>query len=152
MSAPKGNKFALGNTGGRPPKYETVEELEAKIQEYFDSCQPEQFGDTVILNNPTVTGLALFLGFAQRKSLLDYKEREEFCNTIKRAISCVENAYEQRLSANNPTGAIFALKNLGWVDKQEIDQTNRGGVDIRVVYEDDNKTETPPSGTETGTE
>lgn len=123
MAAPKANKFALGNTGGRPPYFATVADLEAKIQDYFDSCQPEMFGDQIIYNPPTVTGLALYLGFAQRKSLLDYKEREEFCNTIKRAISCVENAYEQRLSANNPTGAIFALKNMGWVDKQEVENT-----------------------------
>lgn len=123
MAAPKGNKFALGNTGGRPPYFKNVADLEQRIQEYFNSCVPEMFGDQVILNAPTVTGLALYLGFAQRKSLLDYKENQEFCNTIKRAISCVENAYEQRLSANNPTGAIFALKNMGWVDKQEVEQT-----------------------------
>lgn len=151
MAAPKGNKFALGNLGGRPPIFESVEQLEQKINEYFDSCQPESFGDQVILNPPTVTGLALFLGFAQRKSLLDYKAKEEFCNTIKRAISCVENGYEQRLSSTTPTGAIFALKNMGWQDKQEIDQINRGEQTIRVIYDDD-KTETPPSDSATDTE
>ncbi len=135
MAAPIGNLFALGGNGGRPPLFETVEQIEKKIQEYLDSCQPYMIGDKVILNPPTVTGLALFLGFAQRKSLLDYKGKDEFCNTIKRAVTCIEAAYEQRLSENNPTGAIFALKNMGWSDKQEIDQTNKGEIEIRVVRE-----------------
>lgn len=134
MAAPIGNRFALGNTGGRPPMFETVEQLEERITEYFDLLNSQDSDGDFISTPPTVTGLALFLGFAQRKSLLDYKNKEEFCNTIKRAISCVELAYEQRLSANNPAGAIFALKNLGWVDKQEIDQTNKGDMEIRVVY------------------
>ncbi len=29
--------------------------------------------------------------------------------------------YEKRLLDKNPTGAIFALKNFGWTDKQQVD-------------------------------
>jgi len=29
----------------------------------------------------------------------------------------IENMYEQRLQTNAPTGAIFALKNMGWEDR-----------------------------------
>lgn len=38
MAAPKGNKFAIGNDGGRPLKFKTVEELQEKIDKYFESC------------------------------------------------------------------------------------------------------------------
>ncbi len=34
----------------------------------------------------------------------------------------IENIYEQMLFTRNPAGPIFALKNFGWRDKQEIEQ------------------------------
>lgn len=109
MAAAKGNKYALGNKGGAPPLYKTPEELQSKIDEYFNQ-------DAVKI---TICGLALFLGFAERKSLLDYEKKEEFVNTIKRAKLRVEASYEEMLHRPACTGAIFALKNLGWVDKVE---------------------------------
>ena len=45
--------------------------------------------------------------------------------------------------AKNPTGHIFALKNLGWSDKQEIDHTS-GGEKIeptKIVFGNGNKAE-----------
>jgi hypothetical protein len=71
---------------------------------------------------PTITGLALHLGFASRQSFYDYEERGEYSYIIKNARLRVEKGYELRLHRNNPTGSIFALKNMGWSDKQEIDQ------------------------------
>ena len=62
---------------GRPLKYETVEKLEEAISDYFAS-NPEK---------PTITGLALELGFTSRQSLYDYKERQEFSYTIKKAFT-----------------------------------------------------------------
>ena len=35
MAAAKGNKYALGNSGGRPPKYNSPEELEDKCIKYI---------------------------------------------------------------------------------------------------------------------
>ena len=70
MPAPKGNTYALGNNGGRPPIYETPQELEEKINEYFDSL-----GEN---DKPTITGLCLYCGFACRDSFYDYQKNEEF--------------------------------------------------------------------------
>ena len=42
MAAPVGNKYALGNNGGRPRIYNTPEELEKKIQDYFNHCDQEE--------------------------------------------------------------------------------------------------------------
>ena len=111
--------------GGRPPKYKTPEELEAKIDEYFESGIPVKVkvvgNTTVEVPVPTITGLALYLGFADRYSMYDYEKKEEFSHSIKKARAFIEKHYEELLQSNNVTGAIFALKNFGWKDKQEIE-------------------------------
>lgn len=114
MSAAKGNKYALGcTTNGRPAKFKTEEELQNKIIEFFDYCKEEK-------EKPTITGLTLYLGFESRSSLDDYcKRKQVFSYIIKRAKLAVENSYE----LHGETIDIFALKNMGWKDKQEIDQT-----------------------------
>jgi hypothetical protein len=127
MAAPKGNKYAVGNpNSGRPLNFKTPKELEKKINAYFKSLKPKRVGRDLIPTYPTVCGLALYLGFAQRKSLLDYKERKVFCNIIKKAVTFIEEHYEQRLNTQGCTGAIFALKNMGWADKIETDITTKG--------------------------
>jgi len=98
----------------RPPKYATAEELDAKITEYFSDPKKNSYKET-----PTITDLVLFLGFADRHSFYAYEAKAEFSNTIKKARNMIEREYETRLSGANCTGSIFALKNFGWVDKQE---------------------------------
>lgn len=101
---------------GRPLKYETAEELQVKIDEYIDICSD--------IDNPkplTYTGLAYHLGFASRQSIWEYSKRtDELSLPIKRAMLRIEQSYEEALHGNSPTGSIFALKNRGWRDKQEI--------------------------------
>ena len=118
MAAPEGNKYAEGNNGGRPPKFETPELLEAACKEYISANG----------NNLTITGLALYLGFDSRQSLYDYEKKEEFSFIIKEARLNVENSYEKSLRTVSVTGAIFALKNMGWKDKQEVEQS--GGLSM----------------------
>jgi hypothetical protein len=115
MAAPKRNLFALGNNGGRPPKYKTPEELFERCVKYFESSI--ELGEKI-----TITGLALFLGFASRNTLYEYEKKEEFKYIIKNAMLVVENSYER----NGTNFDIFALKNMGWSDKQEIDHTTKG--------------------------
>lgn len=113
MGAPKGNKFALGNNGGRPPVFESPEKLEEKCLEYFQHCIKEE-------EKPTITGLTLFVGFSSRSSWDDYEKKKEYSYIVKRAKLTVENSYEQSAT----TFDMFALKNMGWKDKQEIDNTH----------------------------
>lgn len=126
--------------GGRPPIYDNVEQLQYKIDEYFEYIQgdyneveDEETGGMKRIYErypepATITGLCLFLGFESRQSFYDYSKQSQFSYTIKKARLRVEFEYEKSLS--NPrvptTGAIFALKNLGWSDKQEIDHTTNG--------------------------
>jgi len=108
--------------------FKTPEELQKKIQKYFDKGVREK--EVIITNKrslfvsvPTITGLALYCGFADRYSFYEYEKKPEFTYTIKRAKATIERHYEQLLQGNNPTGAIFALKNFGWSDKQELEHT-----------------------------
>ncbi len=128
MSAKSGNKYAIGNNGGRPRIYINVQQLKNKIDEYFrfikgESRITKSRGTDIIVwdRNPepaTITGLVLFLGFSSRSSLDYYEKNEEFSYIIKKARTLVEHEYEKRLYCDKPTGAIFALKNMGWRDKQ----------------------------------
>lgn len=115
MAAPKENKFALGNSGGRPPIYDNPEEAHEKCNEYFLYCIDKE-------EKPTITGLALYLGFSSRSTLNEYAKKEEFSYIIKRAMLVVENSYENSAT----TFDMFALKNMGWKDKTETDITTKG--------------------------
>jgi hypothetical protein len=75
---------------------------------------------------PTITGLALALGFNSRTSLLNYEDKEEFLNTITRAKARVEKYAESRLfDKDGANGAKFSLANnfRNWKEKQEVEVT-----------------------------
>ena len=90
-------------------KYRTPTELQKAIDNYFDKE-----------DKPTICGLALALGFTSRQTLLNYEERPDFVDIVKRAKMFVEASYEAALRGQYSSGAIFALKNFGWTDKQEV--------------------------------
>lgn len=113
---------------GRPRKYETPELLDAAVDAYFNHCSNPENAEPI-----TWTGMCLFLGFYGRAELDNYLEYEGFSNSVKRAKSLVEFAYEKRLVlSDKPTGPIFALKNFGWKDthQTEISGPNGGKVEI----------------------
>ena len=77
----------VGMPMGKPPMYKTVDEIEEKIEKYFKDCKGypltdskgkqmfNKFGSPVFIDvhPPTVTGLALALGFTSRQALLNYR-------------------------------------------------------------------------------
>lgn len=95
------------------PFFETPEEMQAKIDQYFNEIADSE-------GNITITGLVLYLGFCSRQSFYDYENKEDFSYTVKRARTMIEQSYENKLHGTTPTGPIFALKNLGWQDTQAI--------------------------------
>ena len=103
--------------GGRPPKYKAKEEMQKKINKYFEECDYK--------NEPyTVTGLAMALDMS-RQALVNYEGKDEFVDTIKKAKMKVEEYLERRLIRDSSvTGIIFNLKNnYDWRDKQEIEHS-----------------------------
>jgi hypothetical protein len=119
---------------GRPPIYTTPEELQEKIDDYFKNGVESKpvvvgkgDGKTVIdIPVPTITGLCLYCGFESRQSFYDYEKREQFSYIIKKARLFIEKHYEELLQVGNTTGAIFALKNMGWIDRVNQDVTTNG--------------------------
>jgi hypothetical protein len=83
---------------------------------------------------PTVAGLAYFLGYADRRSIYDLKDNDEFSHTIKRAMLRIERFHEQNLSLRDkPTGDIFWMKNHGWTDRQEITGRDGDPLVVRIL-------------------
>jgi len=75
----------------------------------------------------SITGLAVALN-TSRQTLLNYQERPEFFDTIKKAKDICEQYIEDgMLSGEIPAvpGIFNAKNNYGWADKQEIDNTHR---------------------------
>jgi hypothetical protein len=118
---------------GRPPMYETVEELEKSIDGYFNSLKIyDKDGLPIGDKTPTTSGLALALGYCDRQSLYDQKDRShEFSCVIKKAITYIEDFHERNIvEGRQPTGSIFWLKNHKWTDKQELEHSGEIGVTI----------------------
>ena len=79
------------NRGGRPRKFKSVEELEQRIQDYFDNLptRTTKVGGVMMqVPCPTITGLALHLGFNDRSSFYNYGDDEQFSYLIKKAKTC----------------------------------------------------------------
>ncbi len=114
------------HAGGRPPIFIDPLIYGAKCDEYFDWCTTQK-------KRPTITGLALFLGFADKSTLYEYRDKPEFSYPTKRSILRIEEEYEQGLTENSVAGRIFALKNMGWKDKVETGFTDNDGKDVSPV-------------------
>jgi len=89
------------------------------------------------LNPPTISGLALHLGFVNRASMYDYEQRGEFSDTIKKARTRCEQWIEKNgiEGKTPPAMAIFALKNYGWTDKPEKQETDDTGSDLSILQQ-----------------
>lgn len=132
------------NPVGAPPKYRSVKAMQEKIDAYFEACKgkPLLYDNGKPMRNkngyiiyddkkpPTVTGLALALGFTSRQALLNYQNKPEFVDTITRAKARCEQYAEERLyDKDGSGGAQFSLRaNFGWDDKTK--QESAGTVNI----------------------
>ena len=76
---------------GRPPKYKTAEELQEKIDEYFEYIKNES-------ERAKITSLCLFLGFCSRDSFYKYGDKDQFRYTIKKAHMRIEESYENLIT------------------------------------------------------
>lgn len=104
---------------GRPLAFKDEEELEEKINEYFETCEEK--------GRPySMSRLAVALGVT-RRTLINYGNREKYYNAIERAKALVEAYTEENLLMGriNTPGGIFCLKNnFRWSDKVEVESTN----------------------------
>lgn len=71
----------------------------------------------------TLSALALALGFNSRQEFHDYVHHGRFSKAVKQGILRVEAYYEAHLHQNT-TGAMFALKSMGWSEKPDSPPAN----------------------------
>jgi hypothetical protein len=136
---------------GRPLKFKSVEELGIAINLYFDDCDKEygtrKWAHDEIVDGQcqncfakaetkgcmlisgemkrkrpyTITGLALALD-TSRETILDYEEKDEFSDTVRRAKLKIHNFGEECLfDPKVPTNGVkFSLaNNYAWKEKSE---------------------------------
>ena len=94
--------------------------MQEKLDEYFDITPVEDI---------TLTGVCIHLGI-YKDTFYNYAKRPEFTEMINMARMKIENSYEVSLKRYGRAGDIFALKNFGWRDKQEVavEHSNFGDV------------------------
>jgi hypothetical protein len=109
--------------GGRPLKFTSVEELEEKINQYFEDEEGPAYESVFIdkeekrVLNPTFSGLAYYLDVCT-ETLRNYEDKDEFFGSIKKAKQRIEMVLERRLAHQAVTGTIFNLKvNFKWDDQ-----------------------------------
>lgn len=137
---------------GRKPTFTSAEEMQEKIDAYFASCERELLRDgdgTPMLNKNgepvyvggrpmTIQGLALALGFTSRQSLLNYKAKREFVDTVTRARLRVEQYAAERLfDRDAQRGAQFTLAyGFGYArDAEDGKNRETQGVKIEIDRE-----------------
>ncbi len=130
-------------------KYQTAEEMSEAIEKYFKDCEgkaltyengdavTDKYGAPVIIgaHPPTVTGLALWLGFKTRQSLLNYQARTAAFNDILTVAKsrCEEYAERRLYDRDGVNGAKFSLTNnfKGWREKPEEEQSSQS--EVRII-------------------
>lgn len=154
----KDNTWLIKRRAWQPLKFGNNSELQKKIHEYFESCYEVQwkekdwrdenwyrkkvkwvykkvpYKEKVMVKVPTVSELAYYLD-TNRTTLINYEKKDEYFNTIKRAKQFIEAVNEKWLIdwTLNPTWVIFNLKNnYWWIDKTEVDSTNKN-LNMNVV-------------------
>jgi len=110
---------------GRPPMYNTPEEMEALIEEYFK--ERDEQGKPY-----TVTSLAIKLGFTSRAAILRYEDKPAFVNTLKKAKLKIEGYAEDALyDKNKPTAwVIFNLTNNYWWQNKYINENRNTNEEV----------------------
>lgn len=140
MAAPKGNKFALGNKGGRPTKYHP--DIIAMIDEYLAWCDEEHYKEVVERydenQKPISTKLMLQVRLPSNEGFSEYidvcvdtlsewrKEHKEFSAALKKIKTRQHNRYINNGLAGtyNPTIAKLGLmSNHGYKERSKNEDT-----------------------------
>jgi hypothetical protein len=121
----------MTNPVGRPPMFKTPEELQAKIDSYFEENKEAK--------EYTISGLVLHLGFENRNSMYDYERKPEFTSILKKARNRIENRIEtlmlygkQNKDFNLAGGMLWLKTHAGYTDRQVDKGDNVDIADVNV--------------------
>lgn len=119
------NKDEPKNKGGRPPLYNSPEELDELIQKYFEDCERRE-------RPPTIAGLAYWLEI-DRQTIYNYSNKDKFFGTIKKARDRIIMNIEEELITRGNGGTVFLAKNYGYTDRQEIDHSGNLQTVVNII-------------------
>lgn len=103
---------------GRPRKFNSPEELQEKINEFYDYCEARELP-------LSFERLSTFIGI-DRKTIYNYEKKDEYFHSIKEVRERImADLMEKGLNGSiNSTFGIFCLKNYGYSDRQDIVASN----------------------------
>ena len=110
---------------GRPPKFESPEQLEDLFEKWKGTF--EDSGNTDI---PDVEGFCVFVD-AYRDIVSEYEKKPEYSDAIKRIKNWIYYRKKQLAMQGKMNAAVFifdAKNNAGYVDKTEQDVSHSGEV------------------------
>lgn len=115
---------------GRPRIFNSAEEMQEKIDNYFNSCFIIKYDDEGNITEMkrirpwTMSGLADALDMS-RQSLINYSKDDEFFDTITRARRKIEIYNEEMIySKEKYNGARFSLENnFGWKENKSVEHS-----------------------------
>lgn len=123
-----------GKLGGRPPKYETPEELDTKCQEYIALCKSQA-------KFPDEAGMLLYCDISwDTKNRYENNEDNKypgFAEVLKKYATIRESELVQELM-RNPKGAgayaflLKQVKNGGYTDKQQIESNGKQSIEVTL--------------------
>ncbi|HEU4708387.1 MAG TPA: terminase small subunit [Methylophilaceae bacterium] len=113
----------------RPRTISSPEEFDLRVNGYIELCRSAEPPEPI-----TLTGMILALGLTSKEGFYHYATYEGYGPSVERARLFIENAYEKRLvTSTNAAANIFALKNMGWKDTQQVDANlNHSGEITRI--------------------
>jgi DNA-packaging protein gp3 len=82
---------------------------------------------------PTISGLTYYLGFESRQAFDHYEMSGRFGPELKRGRLRIETEYEKKLHQSSSTGAMFALKAMGWHEKADTLPMRNGTITIQII-------------------
>jgi hypothetical protein len=116
----------------KQPYFRSEEKLDSLIESYFTAALSQEKSKDKHHQPPTITGLALHLGFTKKEDFEKFENKRRLGSTLRRARFRIMAYYESRLHYPSPTGAIFALKSMGWNEKPVATKATRRVKSIKV--------------------
>jgi hypothetical protein len=129
--------------------FASVNELDDLIAQYFTyiegeyHLEPKEAKSTKATADPieqkvwdrepepaTIAGLVHYLGFSSRRAFEDHEAKGKYADQLKRARLRIMANYEKKLYATSSSGAIFALKSMGWDERPETKPTDEAATNV----------------------
>lgn len=124
--------FRIGDEmAGQPRKFKDAQELQDCLDRYKKYLKDEN-------KPPTIAGLAYYTGI-DRKTIYNYEKGDEYFYIIKEFRDWVIMNYEEFATGSSSSGVIFLMKNYGYTDKQEVENTGDVSFNIRWNDADNSK-------------